>query len=126
MRHREPGKTSGYSSVPQMADEKAHAGIQKLLAAEHEATEIVKAAKDEKVMRLKQAKAEAESEIGSYKASREAQFQIFSKERMGDSAGHSSTLSKSTEAELGTIASDVSKNKKAVIDMLLKSVTTVA
>ena len=38
-------------------------------------------------MRLKQAKAEAEAEIAAYKAQREAQFQVFSKERMGDCAG---------------------------------------
>ena len=80
----------------------------------------------EKVLRLKQAKAEAEAEIAAYKAQREAQFQIFSKERMGDSAGHSTSLAKTTEAELATIGSDVAKNKGAVIDMLLKSVTTVA
>ena len=104
----------------------AHQGIQKLLTAEHEATEIVKAAKDEKVMRLKQAKAEAEAEIAAYKAQREAQFQVFSKERMGDSAGHSSELAKSTEAELAKISQDVAKNKDAVIEMLLKSVRTVA
>ena len=107
-------------------DEKAHAGIQKLLTAEHEATEVVKTAKDEKVARLKQAKAEATAEIEAYKASREAQFQIFSKERLGDSAGVSTSLAKTTEAELATISSDVSKNKQKVIDMLLKSVTTVA
>ena len=148
----------------------AHAGIQKLLTAEHEATEVVKTAKDgaraaghsrvlpaarlrrpetartgplrrrlspfppctplllpaEKVARLKQAKAEATAEIEAYKASREAQFQIFSKERLGDSAGVSTSLAKTTEAELATISSDVSKNKQKVIDMLLKSVTTVA
>ena len=80
----------------------------------------------EKVLRLKQAKAEATQEIEAYKASREAQFQIFSKERLGDSAGVSTSLAKTTEAELATISSDVAKNKQKVIDMLLKSVTTVA
>ena len=114
----------------------------------------------EKVARLKQAKAEAEAEIAAYKQSREAQFQIFSKEvrrrtrlcrgrarlrpprargapfssrrppfaaqRMGDSSVHESALSKTTEAELMQISNDVAKNKATVIDMLLKSVTTVA
>jgi V-type H+-transporting ATPase subunit G len=80
----------------------------------------------EKVARLKQAKSEAEAEIAEYKQKREAQFQIFSKERMGDSAGHSSTLAKSTEQELAGIQSDVQKNKRTVIGMLLQSVTTVA
>jgi hypothetical protein len=47
-------------------------------------------------------------------------------QRMGDSAGHTAKLTKDTEAELATILSDVSKNKAKVIEMLLKSVTTVA
>jgi V-type H+-transporting ATPase subunit G len=122
-----PGMVAlGYSSVPAMADEKAHAGIQKLLTAEHDATEVVKAAKDEKVARLKQAKAEAEAEIAAYKAQRESQFQVFSKERMGDTGAHSKELAKQSEAELQSIVTQVSGNKKAVIDMLLKSVTTVS
>ena len=45
---------------------------------------------------------------------------------MGDSAGHSAELTKSTEAELATLATDVTKNKSKVIEMLLKSVTNVA
>ena len=47
-------------------------------------------------------------------------------QRMGDSAGHTAKLTKDTEAELATILSDVSKKKAKVIEMLLKSVTTVA
>jgi len=109
-----------------MADDKAHAGIQKLLNAEHEATEIVKAAKDEKIMRLKQAKAEAEAEIAAYKAARESQFQVFAKERLGDSEGHSSSLAKATDKELDEIKRDVAANKVALMDALLKSVVTVA
>lgn len=104
----------------------ANAGITKLLAAEHEATEVVKAAKEEKVARLKQAKAEAEAEIAQYKASRESQFQIFSKERMGDSAGAASVLAKSTESELAMISSDVASKKASVIELLLAGVTNVS
>ena len=80
----------------------------------------------EKVLRLKQAKAEAEAEIAAYKAQREQQFMVFSKERMGDSAGHSSELAKSTDAELAEIDAHTAKNKQKVIDMLLKAVTTVS
>lgn len=80
----------------------------------------------EKVQRLKLAKQEAEAEIADYKGKREAQFATFSKERMGTSAGYTANISKMTEGELATISSDISKNKAKVIDMLLKSVTTVA
>ena len=76
--------------------------------------------------RLKKAKQEAELEIKQYKESREAQFQIFSKERVGDSGLHSSELAKATEGELAQIAADIKKNEAKVIAMLLKSVTTVA
>jgi len=75
---------------------------------------------------LKQAKAEAEAEIEAYKATREAQFVVFSKERMGDTSSHSKDLLKSTEAELAGITSSVAANKGTVIDLLLKSVKTVS
>ena len=39
---------------------------------------------------------------------------------------HSKELAKQSEAELQSIVTQVSGNKKAVIDMLLKSVTTVS
>lgn len=165
-----------------------HAGINKLLMAEKEATEVVKAAKEgerplrlrsiyrcaqpqspceasqhtapscspahgrrapspmhdrntdprataavprpatraEKVARLKLAKAEAERDIEAYKATREAQFQVFSKERMGDTGSYSKGLAKATEEELAAIAKAVTDNKASVIDLLLKSVKTVS
>ena len=165
-----------------------HAGINKLLMAEKEATEVVKAAKEgerplrlrsiyrcaqpqspceasqhtapscspahgrrapspmhdrntdprataavprpatraEKVARLKLAKAEAERDIEAYKATREAQFQVFSKERMGDTGSYSKGLAKATEEELAAIAKSVTDNKASVIDLLLKSVKTVS
>ena len=109
-----------------MGDDRANAGIQKLLAAEADAAEVVKAAKDEKVSKLKQAKAEAEAEIAAYKSQRENQFQVFSKERMGDTGNHSKEVAKTSESELAGISQQVGANKKAVIDMLLKSVTSVS
>ena len=45
-------------------------GIQKLLQAEQEASEVIALAKQQKFARLKQAKSEAEAEIAAYKASR--------------------------------------------------------
>ena len=80
----------------------------------------------EKTLRLKQAKAEASVEVETYKTQREAQFQIFSKERMGDTSTHSMDLKKSSEAELSGIAGAVATNKAVVIDLLLKAVKTVS
>merc|ERR1712151_752230 len=115
----------GYSSVS-MVEEKAAAGIQKLLQAEHEAAEVVAAAKMDKVAKLKMAKEEAEAEISAYKQQREAQFQIFSKERTGDSGSHKTSTDAATKAELAEIAKQVAANKGTMGDILLKSVTTVA
>lgn len=75
---------------------------------------------------MKLAKAEAERDIEAYKATREAQFQVFSKERMGDTGSYSKGLAKATEEELAAIAKAVIDNKASVIDLLLKSVKTVS
>ena len=100
-------------------------GIQKLLQAEQEASEVIAAAKAAKFSRLKQAKLEAEAEIAAYKQQREAQFQVFAKERMGDSTVHQRAVATSSESELAQVASQVKANKAAMIESLLKSVTTV-
>ena len=75
---------------------------------------------------MKLAKAEAERDIEAYKATREAQFQVVSKERMGDTGSYSKGLAKATEEELAAIAKSVTDNKASVIDLLLKSVKTVS
>lgn len=75
---------------------------------------------------MKQAKMEAEAEIEAYKTTRESQFQIFSKERMGDTGSHAKDLAKSSEAELMGITAACNSNKASVIDLLLKSVKTVS
>ena len=100
-------------------------GIQKLLQAESEAAEAIRIAREAKVIRLKQAKAEAEVEIAAYKAQREEQFQALAKLRTGDSGTHQKAVAVETEKELAMVASKVAANKGAMIDSLLKSVTTV-
>uniref|UniRef100_A0A3B4WNZ6 V-type proton ATPase subunit G n=1 Tax=Seriola lalandi dorsalis TaxID=1841481 RepID=A0A3B4WNZ6_SERLL len=89
------------------ATAKAHIGIQKLLQAEQDAAEIVAKAKQDKVARLKQAKAEADEEIAAYKAQRQAQFEVFSKDKLGDSGAHSKTTQSATEEELLLISQQV-------------------
>merc|ERR1712226_1832763 len=105
------GMSSGYGQVPMAEDTKAAQGIHKLLQAEQEAAEVVAAAKLEKVAKLKRAKEEADAEIAHYKSQREQQFQIFSKERSGDSSGHKNATDASTKAELDAIAKQVAANK---------------
>ncbi|EFC44790.1 hypothetical protein NAEGRDRAFT_79649 [Naegleria gruberi] len=61
---------------------KKSASIQQLLAAEQEATEIVKEAKKQRLIKLREAKEEAEKEIAKFKASKEQYFQKFTKEQL--------------------------------------------
>ena len=106
-------------------DDGKNQGIQKLLQAESEAAEAIRIAREAKVVRLKQAKAEAEVEIAAYKAQREEQFQALAKLRTGDSGTHQKAVAVETEKELASVAAKVAANKGAMIDSLLKSVTTV-
>merc|ERR1712228_213083 len=93
---------SSYTPVP-MVEEKAAIGIQKLLQAEQKAAEVVAEARADKVRKLKLAKDEAETEIAEYKKTREAQFVIFSKERLGDSGAHKLSVDKETSRNLSAI-----------------------
>ncbi|KAJ1628464.1 H+-ATPase G subunit-domain-containing protein [Pavlovales sp. CCMP2436] len=61
-------------------DNSAHMGIQRLLEAESQASEVVAQAKKDKVLRLKLAKEEAENEIMAYRQLREEQFQKYASE----------------------------------------------
>eukprot|EP00310_Coccolithus_braarudii_P016111 CAMPEP_0183331152 /NCGR_PEP_ID=MMETSP0164_2-20130417/546_1 /TAXON_ID=221442 /ORGANISM="Coccolithus pelagicus ssp braarudi, Strain PLY182g" /LENGTH=109 /DNA_ID=CAMNT_0025499547 /DNA_START=162 /DNA_END=491 /DNA_ORIENTATION=+ len=108
-----------------MIEEKAALGIQKLLSAEQKAAEVVSAARTEKVAKLKEAKVKAEEEITAYKVQREAQFAIFSKERLGDSGSHKSSVDRDTIQELNKIDRQTAANKDTMVHMLLQSVTTV-
>lgn len=74
---------------------------------------------------MKQAKSEAEAEIAMYTKQRETQFEVFAKDRQGDSGAHKLELTKQKEAELASIASSMQANKGKVIEMLLASVQTV-
>jgi len=104
----------------------AHVGIQKLLEAESQASEVVAQAKKDKVMRLKQAKEEAENEIAAYRALREEQFQKYKNERMGDSGEYTKKIQLETDNAMRNIQISMDANKEKIITSLLQSVTTVS
>eukprot|EP00775_Hariotina_reticulata_P009598 gene9598-9761_t len=100
-------------------------GIQKLLAAEQEASRIVAEARKAKAERLRQAKADAEREIAQYRAEREGAYQ---KKLSESSTGAASTLermSKETEANIAQVHADVAAKKSQVVDLIVKYVTAV-
>ncbi|GBF97687.1 transmembrane ATPase [Raphidocelis subcapitata] len=100
-------------------------GIQKLLAAETTAGQIVTEARKAKQERLRQAKAEAEREIAAYKAEREGAYQKKLAETTSGAAATSDRLHKETELAIKQVQADVTASKKAVVDMLVKYATTV-
>ncbi|ESQ54979.1 hypothetical protein EUTSA_v10026607mg [Eutrema salsugineum] len=104
-----------------------HGGIQQLLAAEHEAQQIVNAARTAKMARLKQAKEEAETEIAEHKTSTEHGFQRKLQEvkTSGDSGANVKRLEQETDAKIDQLKNEASRISKDVVEMLLKHVTTV-
>ncbi|KAI8473062.1 MAG: transmembrane ATPase [Monoraphidium minutum] len=100
-------------------------GIQKLLAAESAAAQIVSEARKAKQERLRQAKAEAEREIAAYKAEREGIYQKKLQESTSGAAATSERLHKETELAIKQVQSDVAASKATVVDMLVKYATTV-
>lgn len=107
-------------------DNSAHQGIQRLLEAESQASEVVAQAKKDKVLRLKLAKEEAENEIMAYRAMREAQFAKYSDERSGNTGEYTKKIQTETDAAMRNIQISIDANKEKIITSLLQSVTTVS
>ncbi|XP_028776024.1 V-type proton ATPase subunit G isoform X1 [Neltuma alba] len=108
-----------------MASNRGQGGIQQLLAAEHEARQIVNAAKNEKLARLKQAKEEAEKEISEYRGQVEYEFQKKLAESSGDSGANVKRLEQETESKISHLKTEAERISQDVVSMLLKHVTTV-
>lgn len=100
-------------------------GIQKLLAAEQEASRIVAEARKGKAERLRQAKAEAEKEISAYRAEREGAYQKKLAESSSGAASTLERLTKETDTNISQVHGDVTSKKNLVVDMLVKYVSTV-
>lgn len=101
-------------------------GIQRLLAAEKEAQQIVANARKGKTDRLKQAKAEAEKEVKAYKQQREEAYQKRIADDSSSSGANVSRLEAESKEAIKTIQSSISAKKKEVSDQLLKYVTSVS
>jgi V-type H+-transporting ATPase subunit G len=100
-------------------------GIQRLLAAEQEAQQIVARARKEKAERLKQAKREAEKEIQAYKKQREDAYQKRIADDSNFSGANIKRLEQETNQAIKELQQNVASKKKMVLDTLLEFVTTV-
>ncbi|KAJ1468813.1 vacuolar ATPase [Baffinella frigidus] len=99
-------------------------GIDRLLQAEQDATEIVAKARKEKAARIKQARDEAEAEVKQYRSKLEQQFQESQSMAMGGS-DKSVALAVETEKGLSDITRLAESNRVKVVREILTWVSSV-
>eukprot|EP00210_Caulerpa_lentillifera_P002026 g1941.t1 len=99
--------------------------IQRLLAAEKAAQEIVDKARKERAEKMKLAKLEAENEIAEYRAERQAEYDA----KVATSSSASGTtfkkLDDDTQAAIDAITRNLPSKKKDAVAMLVSHVTNV-
>ncbi|KAI8015877.1 V-type proton ATPase subunit G [Camellia lanceoleosa] len=108
-----------------MHTNRSKSGIQRLLAAEQEAQQIVNTARSEKMARLKQAKEEAEKEVAEYRSQMELEFQRKVTESSGDSGANVKRLEQEMDGKIHHLKTEAGKISRDVSHMLLNHVTTV-
>lgn len=98
--------------------------IQKLMDAEVDAEEIVRRAKENRVLKLKEAQISAEEELKAFREKEEAQFESeFKSLSVEDSVDQ--VLEKSTEEAIELVKNDFKNNGGVVADLILKKVISV-
>jgi len=95
--------------------------IQKLIRAEEEAEQIIRAAKDERSKKMKDVKAAAEEELIPFKMKEENKYQEDLR-AMSAKGNIASDLERQTQMELGMVNQDYESNKKNSIKYILDKV----
>jgi len=75
---------------------------------------------------MKKAKEDAEREIGEYRQQRESQFEEYKAQHSTGGTSSSAALRTQTDAAVTALEAEAGRNRKAVVDMLVKYVTTVS
>lgn len=98
--------------------------IQKLMDAEVDAEEIVRRAKENRILKLKEAQISAEEELKVFREREEAQFESeFKNLSVEDSVDQ--VLEKSTEEAIELVKNDFKNNGGTVAELILKKVLSV-
>eukprot|EP00833_Pecoramyces_ruminatium_P015799 jgi/Orpsp1_1/1189831/evm.model.d7180000074820.1 len=100
-------------------------GIQTLIDAENEASNIVSNARQYRVKRLKDARAEAAKEIEELKAQKNAEFAEYEKTHTGSNEENVAKANLETEKKLREIETDYNNNKEKVVSKLVEVVLNV-
>lgn len=95
--------------------------IQRLLAAEEEAQNIVNKARQLKASKLKSSKEQAEREISNYRNTCEQSYQRSVQQRSGDVGANANKLQAETGMKSNAIKAGIERLKPEFVDMLIKS-----
>ncbi|XP_027173310.1 V-type proton ATPase subunit G1-like isoform X1 [Coffea eugenioides] len=99
--------------------------VRLLLAAEHEAQQIVNAAKTERVRKLTQAKEEAEKEVAGHHREMELEFRKNEAENSGELRAIMKRLEQETEGKINHLQMEAASVRNGIVSMLFKHATTV-
>lgn len=99
--------------------------VRLILTAEHEAQQIVNAAKTERAHKLTQAKEEAEKEIAGYRGEMELEFQKNVAENSGELKAIMKRLERETETKINHLQLEAARVRHGIVSMLFKHATTV-
>eukprot|EP00274_Cyanoptyche_gloeocystis_P004549 CAMPEP_0196654254 /NCGR_PEP_ID=MMETSP1086-20130531/3961_1 /TAXON_ID=77921 /ORGANISM="Cyanoptyche gloeocystis , Strain SAG4.97" /LENGTH=118 /DNA_ID=CAMNT_0041985913 /DNA_START=65 /DNA_END=421 /DNA_ORIENTATION=+ len=106
-------------------DGDAQKGIQQLLQAEQEASDVVARARKARAARIKQAADEAQQEIKLYRHQREEAFKKLVEDRGGSMGERQRKLEQETAMQVVKMKQDVSLQRQNVMKMLLGYITNV-
>eukprot|EP00937_MAST-01D_sp_MAST-1D-sp2_P001951 g1951.t1 len=95
----------------------SNSGINELMEAEKQASEIVKEARAARVSQMKLAKVEAEKEIGTYRDEQQRAFDAANSQ--ADDSEEAKRLEQSAEADIAQMGTDFAAGKEAVVDLML-------
>ncbi|KAL3531930.1 hypothetical protein ACH5RR_005451 [Cinchona calisaya] len=115
------------SALPHTMDaaNKRQIVVRVLLATEHEAQQIVNAAKAERLGKIQQAKEEAENAIAGHRAEMEVEFQKRVAEDTDDLGANMKRLEQETEKRINHLQFEADRVRRDIACMLFKNVTTV-
>merc|ERR1719498_1436421 len=100
-------------------------GVKQLIDAETRAKELVKQARNEKILRMKQAKKEAVDEIERYRAQKQQEFDAEGVKNTGSSTQDSERIQADTAEKLKAMKTSVEANRSKVLEILMDSVCKV-
>ncbi|KAL3897746.1 MAG: hypothetical protein SGCHY_003211 [Lobulomycetales sp.] len=100
-------------------------GIQTLLEAEKDASQIVTKARQYRIQRLKDARTEAAKDIEALKAAKNADFVAFESQYAGSSDSAVQKVDADTAVRLKENDATYSKHKPVVLEKLLKAIVAV-